>query len=71
MPHVDGMKLLQRIRKDERGEYLYVIVLTAKAKTQDAISAMGAGADDFFAKPVYFKIHRIKPKEPVLEIVGR
>jgi len=53
MPHVDGMELLQRIREAERGEYVYVIMLTAKSEMQDVVSAMGAGADDFLAKPVH------------------
>ena len=53
MPNVDGMELLQRIREVEGGEYVYVIMLTAKAEMQDVVSAMGAGADDFLAKPVH------------------
>lgn len=53
MPNVDGMELLERIREVEGGEYVYVIMLTAKSEMQDVVSAMGAGADDFLAKPVH------------------
>jgi sigma-B regulation protein RsbU (phosphoserine phosphatase) len=53
MPNVDGMELLKRIREVEGGEYVYVIMLTAKAEMHDVVSAMGAGADDFLAKPVH------------------
>lgn len=53
MPHVDGLELLQRIHESERGEYVYVIMLTAKAEMQNVVSAMGAGADDFLATPVH------------------
>lgn len=53
MPNVDGMELLRRIREAESGEYVYVIMLTAKSEMHDIVSAMGAGADDFLAKPVH------------------
>lgn len=53
MPNIDGVELLRRIRETESGEYVYVIMLTAKSEMHDIVSAMGAGADDFLAKPVH------------------
>ena len=53
MPNVDGLELVQRIRKFESSEYVYVIMLTAKAEKHDIVAGMGAGADDFLAKPFH------------------
>jgi phosphoserine phosphatase RsbU/P len=53
MPNVDGLELVQRIRKFESSEYIYVIMLTAKAEKHDIVAGMGAGADDFLAKPFH------------------
>jgi Response regulators consisting of a CheY-like receiver domain and a winged-helix DNA-binding domain len=48
MPHVDGFKLLQWIRKFST---IPVIVLSAKNQEADKIAGLGLGADDFIAKP--------------------
>jgi sigma-B regulation protein RsbU (phosphoserine phosphatase) len=53
MPNVDGLELVQRIRKFDSTEYIYVIMLTAKAEKHDIVAGMGAGADDFLAKPFH------------------
>lgn len=53
MPNVDGLELVQRIRKFETSEYVYVIMLTAKAEKHDIVAGMGAGADDFLSKPFH------------------
>jgi sigma-B regulation protein RsbU (phosphoserine phosphatase) len=51
MPGMDGLELVRRIRSGSRSGYTYVILLTAKAKKEDLVSGMEAGADDFLAKP--------------------
>ena len=51
MPQVDGLELVQRIRGCEGGDYVYMIMLTARAERQDIVTGMAAGADDFLAKP--------------------
>lgn len=53
MPKVDGLELVRRIRAAERSDYVYVILLTAKAEMHDIVSGMGAGADDFLSKPFH------------------
>lgn len=54
MPKMDGLELVQKIRaaKGDR-DYVYVIMLTAKAEKHDIVAGMGAGADDFLAKPFH------------------
>ena len=53
MPGLTGLKLVQMIRAAEREDYVYIIMLTAKAEKQDIVAGMGAGADDFLAKPFH------------------
>lgn len=51
MPGIEGPELVQRIRGCQRAGYVYIILLTAKARTQDIVQGMKAGADDFLVKP--------------------
>jgi sigma-B regulation protein RsbU (phosphoserine phosphatase) len=53
MPNVDGLELVKRIRASKQASYVYVIMLTAKAEKHDIVLGMGAGADDFLAKPFH------------------
>ena len=53
LPGVDGIELCRRIRTlGANGTYVYTVMLTAKDKKQDLLTAMAAGADDYLAKPV-------------------
>ena len=53
LPGLDGIELCRRIRTlGANGTYIYTVMLTAKDKKQDLLTAMGAGADDYVAKPV-------------------
>jgi DNA-binding response OmpR family regulator len=51
MPGKNGIELLGLIRADERLERVPVILLTAKAMTQDRIAGYKAGADVYLSKP--------------------
>jgi sigma-B regulation protein RsbU (phosphoserine phosphatase) len=53
MPKLDGLELVKMIRAVESSDYVYVIMLTAKAEKQDIVAGMGAGADDFLVKPFH------------------
>lgn len=53
MPNVNGLELVQRIRAERKSDYVYVIMLTAKAEKHDIVAGMGAGADDFLSKPFH------------------
>ncbi|MGA2347643.1 MAG: diguanylate cyclase, partial [Candidatus Sulfotelmatobacter sp.] len=44
--------VLRRIRKQSQGKYIYALMLTAKNRKQDLLTAMEAGADDYLSKPV-------------------
>jgi signal transduction histidine kinase len=51
MPFLDGPELVRRIRGCPRPGYVYVILLTARARKEDVVQGMEAGADDFVTKP--------------------
>ncbi len=52
MPVMDGLELCRRIRSEERAQYTYVIMLTARTGKESYLEGMAAGADDFVTKPV-------------------
>jgi two-component system cell cycle response regulator len=52
MPEMDGSELCRAIRKHDFGNYLYIILLTAKDSKNDVIEGLEAGADDYLTKPV-------------------
>jgi DNA-binding response OmpR family regulator len=51
MPGMDGLELCTRIRALGREPKPYLIFVTAKARTQDIVTGLGAGADDYIVKP--------------------
>jgi DNA-binding response OmpR family regulator len=52
MPGLDGLTLLDRIRKEKHLARLPVIIITADADLKTRTEALGAGADDYLSKPV-------------------
>jgi PAS domain S-box-containing protein len=52
MPEMDGLELVRRARSLARRDYLFTIMLTARADRSDFLEGMKAGADSFLAKPV-------------------
>jgi DNA-binding response OmpR family regulator len=51
LPSLDGLEVLRRLRADERGGRVPVIVLTAKGRYADRQSALESGADLYLTKP--------------------
>lgn len=52
LPGQDGIDVLRHIRRLTQGNYIYTIMLTAKNRKNDLLTAMAAGADDYLSKPV-------------------
>ncbi len=54
MPGMDGLQLCRKIREQKARYTPYIILLTAKTATSDVIQGLGAGANDYVAKPYHF-----------------
>lgn len=52
LPKKDGMAVLSELRA--AGNHISVLLLTAKDQTEDIVSGLDAGADDYLAKPFEF-----------------
>jgi diguanylate cyclase (GGDEF)-like protein len=51
MPDMDGVELINNIRKASFPHYIYVILLTARSTKTDVVTGLEAGADDYLVKP--------------------
>jgi len=50
MPGLDGLTVCREIRK-RSGPYIYIILLTALSASEDVVTGLESGADDFLSKP--------------------
>ncbi|MDO8336933.1 MAG: response regulator [Microcella sp.] len=51
MPKLDGIEVLERLRADEVGGGIKVLMLTARSQQNDVDRAFAAGANDYIVKP--------------------
>ena len=51
MPGLDGPEICQKVRQLARPEPTYIILLTAKGRSQDIVTGLEAGAHDYVTKP--------------------
>jgi two-component system phosphate regulon response regulator PhoB len=61
LPGRDGYAVFRELRRDPRTTNIPVIMLTARAQTEDRIQGLEAGADDYLTKP-------FSPKELMLRV---
>jgi len=61
LPGRDGFGVFRELRRDARTAAIPVIMLTARAQTEDRIHGLEVGADDYLTKP-------FSPKELLLRI---
>ncbi len=54
LPLIDGLEVLERIRKDERTKLTPVVILTSSKEEQDLIKGYRLGANSYICKPVDF-----------------
>lgn len=51
MPEMDGFTFVQHLRSDSALDFIPVILLTARAETDDRLAGLTHGADDYITKP--------------------
>ena len=51
MSVLDGVHLCRRVRASAREPYIYILLLSARADSQDLVEGMESGADDYLTKP--------------------
>src|ERR1700692_2513982 len=56
MPAIDGIETLKRIRSEKSASALPVIMVTAKAESDNIVDALELGANDYVTKPVDFAV---------------
>ncbi len=73
MPEMDGVELCRAIRQEGSEDYVYVILLTSRNQTKDAVEGLEAGANDFVSKPFQAEelLARLKAGERILNLETR
>ena len=70
MPNMDGLTLLQTIRRTPQLKHLPVLMITAEAKKENIIAAAQAGANGYIVKP--FTAATMSEKlEKIFETLGK
>jgi two-component system chemotaxis response regulator CheY len=52
MPEMDGLKLVARVRSDERLKHVPIIIVTTEGSAEDYERAMALGANEYLTKPI-------------------
>ena len=60
MPGIDGIEVCRRLRERKGAPYVYVVVVTAKDRSEDIVAGIQAGADDYLTKPV--NLHELEAR---------
>jgi class 3 adenylate cyclase len=52
MPKIDGIEVCRQLKADPSLPFMPIIMVTAKADSQDIVAGLDAGADEYLTKPV-------------------
>ncbi len=53
LPEMDGLEICRKLRAE--GKHTPILMLTAKGQTQDKVTGLDSGADDYLTKPFSFE----------------
>jgi two-component system, cell cycle response regulator len=54
LPDIDGYEISRRIKGDTTLPFIPIILVTARDTTEDKVTGLDAGADDYLTKPINF-----------------
>lgn len=54
LPGIDGYEVARRIKNDDDLPFIPIILVTARDSTQDKVTGLDAGAEDYLTKPINF-----------------
>ena len=52
MPKLEGFEVCRRLKKDPAMPFMPIILCTARAASQDVVTGLDAGADEYLTKPI-------------------
>lgn len=55
MPETHGTAVCEAIKKSEGGQFVPVLMLTARDSVKDKVTALEGGADDYLTKPFHYQ----------------
>lgn len=61
MPDIDGVQVARRLRADPETRSIFIVMFTARTRTEDKLEGFDAGADHYLTKP-------IQPRELIAHI---
>ena len=70
MPNIDGLTLLQSIRRSPSLKHLPVLMVTAEAKKENIIAAAQAGASGYIVKP-FTAVTMAEKLQKIFEKMGK
>ena len=54
LPKVDGLEVLRRVKSDERGRSIPIVILTSSKEPRDLVESYRQGVNSYVVKPVDF-----------------
>ena len=71
MPNMNGLQVLQTVRKDDVYAKLPFVMVTAEADQENIVTALSAGASDYVVKPITPEILKVKLERIVGKLQAR
>ncbi|MGZ4965846.1 MAG: ATP-binding response regulator [Chthoniobacterales bacterium] len=60
LPGKSGVELCRELRAQENGDEMFILLVTARADTEDLQRALEAGANDYLTKPIDLELFNIR-----------